>query len=122
MKATIHALALFSTVALAGAAHAACSRPPEPTIPDGASASQEEMVQGQQAVKAFVKDTTAYVDCVDAEEKDVAAKAEGTDTPMTPEQHNGYVDRHNAGVDSMQKVAEAFNAQLRVYLDKTKKK
>jgi len=120
MKATIHALSLFSALALAGVAHAECSRPPEPTIPDGATATQDEMVKSQQAVKTFVKETTAYVDCVDTEEKEAAAKLEGTDTPMTPEQHNTYVDRHNAGVDAMQKVAENFNAQLRIFLDKQK--
>ena len=121
MKAKISALALLSSIALAGAAHAECSRPPAPTIPDGASASQEEMVAGQKAVKAFVSETNTFLDCLEKEEKDAAAKAEAAGTPMKPEDHNVYVERYNAGVDDMQKVADSFNMQLHTYLDKNKK-
>lgn len=118
MKATIHALTLLSTIALAGVAHAECSRPPEPTVPDGASASQEEMVQGQQDVKSFVEETNAFLDCLEAEEKEATAAAEEAEEPLTAEQRNTYVDRYNAAVDVMQKVAESFNAELRVFLDR----
>lgn len=122
MKAIPYAFALLSTVALVGVAHAECSRPPAPAIPDGSSASQDEMVKSQKAVKEFVKETNTFLDCVEKEEKDAAAKAQADGKPMTPDDHNAYVQRYNAGVDDMQKVAESFNTQLRTYLDKHKKK
>ena len=78
-------------------------------MPDGATASKEEMISANQAVKKFVAETEAYVECVDAEE------AKLSEEELTPEIHESYVTRHNAAVDAMQTIADQFNGAIRAY-------
>ena len=50
----------------AQASSAACTYPKAPTqIPDGATATLAEMVDGQKAVKQFTVDMDTYLKCVD---------------------------------------------------------
>ena len=54
-------LMLGSATALAGD----CNKPASPELPDGANASMEEMLAGQQAVKAFQTENLEYMDCLE---------------------------------------------------------
>ena len=62
-------LALAFTAALsAGTAYADCSYPAAPAnLPDGRTATLEEMVAGQKTVKEYDTAIKAYVDCIDKE-------------------------------------------------------
>lgn len=81
------------------AAMAACETPSLTiTIPDGKSASAEEMNRAQAAVSAYVAAGEAYIECVDSE------------------QGRNQAERvRNAMLDDMEKIAGAFNRQLRVF-------
>ena len=48
-------------------AFAECSKEAAPAIPDGASATEQEMIAGQQAVKSYIASSNAYLECLDAE-------------------------------------------------------
>ncbi len=96
-------------VAITSTAFADCVRPPAPSVPDGATASKEEMISANQAVKKFVAETEAYIECVNTEEAAVPEEE------VTPEMRESYVTRHNAAVDAMQGVAEQFNGAIRAY-------
>ena len=62
-------------LALAGlAAQAECVKAVAPALPDGDTASLEEMVAGQKGVKGFMEEGNAYLACLD--EEGVAAGAE----------------------------------------------
>ena len=87
---------------------AECSRPPAPEMPDGSVAELQTMVDGQAAVKAYVAGTEAYLDCLGAE-GELAGEEE------MPEAKLARVELHNAAVDEMEAVAEAFNAEIREY-------
>jgi len=117
MKTKIQALAFVSTLALAGAAQAQdCSRPPEPTIPDGTAAEQQEMVETKQAVETYIKETEAYLACVEKQEKAALAEAKQNEEELPAEERNAYVKRYNAAVETMKMVAQEFNKQLKAYL------
>ena len=83
-----------------------CKAPPAPEIPDGASASTEQMVAGQTRVKAFVAEGQAFVKCVDAvaDDKDRATA-----------DRNAAVSEHNRMVGDLERAAADFNDQLRVF-------
>ena len=83
-----------------------CKAPAAPEIPDGASASTEQMLAGQKSVKAFVVDGQAYIKCVDAiaDDKDRAT----TD-------RNAAIGEHNRMVGELERSAADFNDQLRAF-------
>ena len=128
MKALI---AIGATAVLSvGTAYADCSYPPPPDhIPDGNTATRDEMVQAQGAVKEYNQAITAYLSCIQLEVKDATDKlAKSGDTP-TAEQKQKMEDlqrveiqKHNAAVDQLQSVADRFNEQVRVYKAKNSDK
>ena len=102
---------LIATLALLLAANfamAECSRPTAPELPDGAVSDLETMVAGQKAVKAYVAQTEAYLDCLTAE-------GEAAMEEETPEEQLARIELHNSAVDEMEAVAAAFNAEIAEY-------
>ncbi len=83
-----------------------CTAPPAPEIPDGVSASTEQMVAGQTDVKTFVSDGQAYIKCVDAVADD---KARATTD------RNAAIVEHNRMVGELERAAADFNEQLRAF-------
>lgn len=94
---------------LAPAAQAACEYPANVTIPEGKSASQEEITAASAAVKKYLADMEAYTACLDAEVAAVPVEQQ------TPEVKAMHVKRYNAAVDAMEITANAFNEQLRAF-------
>ena len=84
----------------------------EIAMPDGATATEQQMVDTQRQVKAYVAEMEAYLACLDKEA--AALKASGT---MTEEQVLINDKRYNSAVELMQGVAERFNVQVRIFRD-----
>ena len=51
----------------------ACDYPERPTLPDGSTASKDDMISAQTAVKAFLAAVDDYLVCLEQEEKDSIA-------------------------------------------------
>jgi hypothetical protein len=111
-------LAMAFTAALgAGPAFADCAYPAAPEkVPDGATATLEDMLAGQKAVKAYQQAINDYTACIDKELEDKIAKA---GDKLKPEQKTDMMrieaQKHNAAVDQAQAVADRFNEQVKVY-------
>jgi hypothetical protein len=88
---------------------AECPYPDVADIPDGATATNDQMVDGQKTVKAYMAEMDAYLKCLDDEE---AALSE---EQKTPEEHALRIEKYNAAVDVMEATAAAFNEQVREY-------
>jgi hypothetical protein len=124
-------MAIAATAVLsAGTAYADCSYPTPPEhLPDGNTATMQEMVEAQKAVKEYDKAINAYVACIQLERDDAVGKlAKPGETP-TAEQKKAMQDmervevqKHNAAIDQLQSVAERFNEQVRVYKAKNSDK
>jgi hypothetical protein len=87
---------------------AACPYPEEVVVPEGVTATNEEMVNGQALVKQYMAEMEDYLDCLDNEEATIPEK-------QTPEAKALHVQRHNAAVDAMEKMAAKFNEEIRAY-------
>ncbi len=81
-----------------------CTLPPPPSrIPNGAKASEQEMLRAMQTLKQYDADVAEYLQCLDFE------------------QRRGRLDsgagtrRHNLAVDQLAKVAGEFNEQVRIF-------
>jgi len=111
-------LALAATAALAsGAACADCPYPPAPDkLPDGATATLQDMLGGQKAVADYNKAVNDYVACIDKELEEAIAKAGDKIKPeQKADMQRVETQKHNAAIDQLQSVADRFNEQVKVY-------
>jgi hypothetical protein len=119
MKAWI-LLTLFFALGSAAHAQADCTYPRAPeSIPDGNTASKEEMIAGKNEVSRYNNEMTAYLDCIKLEitaatpkdtsklSKEAKAKAD--------EQEKMLTQKNNAAVDELNSVVGRFNEQLKIY-------
>jgi hypothetical protein len=108
---------------LAGAAHSECVYPKAPTnLPDGATATQDEMVAGMKTVKEYNEQVNTYLTCLETE-KNSRIEAAGTDAPADQiEQIKAiHTKRHNAAVEELEASAAQFNEQVKVFKERSKK-
>jgi hypothetical protein len=110
-------LAIAFAAAAAAPVYAECPYPQAPAkIPDGATATLQEMIDGQKAVNAYQKAINDYTACIDKELDDSIAKA---GDKLKPEQKADMqrveAQKHNAAVDQLQAVADRFNEQVKVF-------
>ena len=108
MRNPVSIALLLLAVSLAPAAQA-CEYPPDLKLPDGKSATQEEMSAGVTAMKKYQADMEAYRACLDAEFAALPVEAQ------TPEAKALHVKRYNAAVDAETAEATAFNDQVRAF-------
>ena len=102
-----------AALALSQAASAACDYPGKVTIPDGASATKDEMLEGQRAIKTYMDAMNTYLDCIENETS--AAGAPDESAEMAAEREALLAKRHNAAVEEMELLAARFNEQVRAY-------
>jgi ApbE superfamily uncharacterized protein (UPF0280 family) len=100
----------LATLAAASAfAGAACETPAMITLPEGKSATMEQMLSAQAQVKTYIAAMNDYLACVDNE-----AAGKGEDAP---DQFKAMMaTRHNMAVTEMEAVAAAFNDERKAYL------
>jgi hypothetical protein len=97
---------LLSTLRSAPA-RADCVLPPPPSkIPDGANASQQEMVTAMQTLKQYDGDVSVYLKCLEFESRQ-------NRLPLSLREL-----KHDAAVAQLQEVADKFNQQVRVFKSK----
>ncbi len=93
---------------LAAAGALACETPSAVDIPQGSTATTEQMVLAREQVSDYVAAMDEYLACVNEE---LVAAGENA-----PEEFKALmVQRHNAAVSEMETVAAAFNEQLAAF-------
>ena len=109
MRNPVSTAILFLAVSLAPAAQAACEYPADVKIPDGKTATEDDITAASAAVKKYLGEMETYMDCIDADAAAVPVEEQ------TPEAKALHVKRYNAAVDAMEATANSFNEQLRAY-------
>jgi hypothetical protein len=103
------------TVDAASAALQACPRPTAPAVPDGTTASREEMAAATAAFKSFDIATNSYTHCVDATIERIASQhPDASRDDLHSLKEFGTV-AHNTAIDQETAVADQLNAQVRSY-------
>jgi hypothetical protein len=115
MKALLPALLVAA--AMATAAHAECTAPSGTVkIPDGNTASMDDMLAAKKAIQENNAAVESYTQCLKAEQ-DAKIAAGGTD--MKDEEKvrisTEYMNRQNVEVEKLQKLADQFNLEVRNY-------
>lgn len=109
MEKVIRSLVALTAI-FATASALACTYPGDAdfVVPNGATATKEEMIATQGSVKSYVSEVEAYLACLDEKQAQAGDK-------LTEEQRAIYSLRYNAAVDAMETVADQFNAALGDY-------
>jgi hypothetical protein len=89
-------------------AFAACENPTMVQVPDGATATMDQLLEVQGSVKAYMAAMEEYLACINDE-----IDAAGDDAPA--EFKSLMVTRHNTAVTEMETVAASFNEQVQAY-------
>ena len=109
---TLTPLALMLALSSSALVAEECSMPDMPTLPDGNSATMEEMIAGQQAVKAFQAAVETFRGCQDTMMETLKTRvAEGDEAAVADFQ--AATDAYNASVSLEEKLAEQFNQAIR---------
>ena len=124
MKA-LYSIALIGALAV-GPAYAACTYPTPPDkLPDGATATRDEMLAGKKKVTEFDAAISEYNNCLQKEADEAVAKLAADDKDRETKKkdiQNMADQKHNAAVEADEQVAARFNEQLRAYNNKAKEK
>jgi hypothetical protein len=114
MKNLIRVIAA-SVLLVAPAFGLACEYPERPTLPDGSTASKDDMIAAQTAVKAFLAAVDEYLDCIEQEEKDAIAAMENPDEETIKRRDELLSKRFDAANEEKFLFGEKWNQQVRAY-------
>ena len=93
----------------------ACDYPARPSIPDGATASKDDLLAAKATVQKYMEDVDAYLTCIETEEK---TAIEDLDNPTEEElqrRDDMLTKRFDAANEEKALVGEQFNQQIRAY-------
>ena len=101
---------------IASSALQACPVSTAPAVPDGATASAEQMAAAHGAFQVYDAATNSYAKCVDSAiariTKQFAAVASGSELQSL---NTLGVRAHNTAIEQEQALADKFNEQIRLY-------
>ena len=99
----------------------ACDYPARPDIPDGATASKDEMLAASASVKDYLAKVDEYLTCIEDEEKDaVDSMAERPDDEELQRRNDMLNKRFDAANEEKALVGEMFNQQVRAFNEKAR--
>jgi hypothetical protein len=110
----------------AGAAHAACVYPQAPqNFPNGASATKEEMLTAQTAVKTYSKEVQdVYLGCLEKEKNDSISALDPADAEAYEQKKKAieeiHAKKHNAAVDELSAIAAHWSEEIKAFNEKGK--
>jgi len=98
-----------------------CTHPGDaPSVPNGAEASRDEMVTAATAIRQFNADTSAYLECMDAKDADMAALQSQYEKQRNKEEAKKVVanrkerlEKRNAAFEALDSTANKFNEAVR---------
>ena len=94
----------------------ACDYPAPPKdLPDGTTATKEEMLAGVKMISAYQELMSTYLSCIEADQA-VALQALGDeDDDAKTRSSTNFDKRYNAAVEEQTKTVEIFNLEIRSY-------
>lgn len=113
-------LMILSAIIVAAPPVFACDYPHRTDIPDGSTATKEEMIAGQRDIKSYMGAMEEYLSCIEAAEQKTVAGTDEVDEAAKQQRIDMFNKKYNAAVEEMNLVAEQFNVQVRAYKERSK--
>jgi len=105
--------AAMAADSVSGEAMTKCPPPAKPDIPNGRSATEDQMLAAQQAVKAYQAENSKHTGCLASLEQSWGDEA-------SDERKAVIVIFHNRAVDEEASIADLFNQSVRAFKGKGK--
>lgn len=93
----------------------ACDYPERPEVPNGSTATKDEMVAGQKNVNGYIKELEGYQECIVQEEETARADLGELEPEVLQQREEMLTKKFNAAHEEMMKAAAEFNAELKEY-------
>lgn len=112
---------IFAIAALAALGvspvYAACTSPGNaPDIPDGNTATADDILKAQQNVVSFQTNTTTFLACIKKEHDDaIAAAGSGISSSQADKIDHDESTQHNAAVHQLNDVVTKFNQSVAAF-------
>ncbi len=107
--------AIGCCILLACPATYACDYPERPTIPNGSSASKDELMLAKEDVNTYLAGVDDYLTCIEADETVAVAALEDPDPAELKRRDEVLEKKFDAANDEKALVGEQFNLQVRAY-------
>ena len=123
MNRQIKLALMLAGLLASGVAAAECVYPKPPAnTPNGATATEEEMVAGMKSVKEYNGQVSAYLSCLEME-MNARVEAAGPDAPadQVAQIKAIHTKPHNAAVEELEAHAARFNEQVKAFKARDKK-
>ena len=109
---------------MAATAEAACTYPQAPqSIPNGASATKEEMLAAQGTIKEYAQAVqVTYLGCLDAEKTTAISALDAADPEYAQKKtalEAMTAKKHNSALDELEALVARWNAEKKAFTDKT---
>ncbi len=102
-------VAVAAVLLLAGNALAECAKPPKaPVMPQGATASDEEMKHGREVLQTYVNILQTYQKCMEDQIKNAPPDTK-------PEVKQQWAANADAAIDAAHEIADVYSIQLRAF-------
>jgi hypothetical protein len=94
----------------------ACDYPAPPKdLPDGATATKEEMLAGVKTISAYQEKMTVYLTCIEADQVLSVQALTADDEDGKNRSKSNFDKKYNAAVEDQTKTVEQFNLEIRTY-------
>jgi hypothetical protein len=112
--------------ALGATAEAACVYPQAPqSIPNGASATKDEMLAAQGVIKEYAKNVQeVYLGCLDQEKTAALAAIDAADPEYAAKKSAVeaiHAKKHNSALDELQSTIDRWNVEKKAFAEQGKK-
>jgi len=84
-------------------------------MPDGNSATRDEMIDGKKAVQSYITNMESYLSCIEAEEAQAVIAMGDVGEDEKKQRAETFNKKYNAAVEEMNLVAEQFNVEVRAF-------
>jgi predicted transcriptional regulator len=98
-----------------------CDYPARPFIPDGATASKDELIAAKNGVQEFLVSVDEYLQCIELEHDAAVAKLDNPTSEQQKELSKSLDRKFDAANEEKEMVGEQFNQQVRAYNGERKK-
>lgn len=116
----INTIILSLSLLLPSAFAIACEYPSRPTIPDGGSASKDEMLAAKADVQAFMEGVDNYLQCIEDAEMASVSELDNPSAEVLQRREEMLNKKFDAANDEKALLGEQFNQQIRAYNAKLK--
>ena len=93
----------------------ACDYPQRPTIPNGSTASKDELMLAKEDVNTYLAGVDEYLTCIETDETAAVAALDDPDPAALKRRDEVLEKKFDAANDEKALVGEQFNLQVRAY-------